>query len=141
MIEKKRVRDRNYDDYGISKHRYMELKAFCRQYDEKKQKIKYGLSAVQYSHMPKPDYEESPTERQAIKNHLYKEDCSIIEEACKQANPVIWKYIMRSVTQGLTYEHIEFDSELGRIPVGKTDFYGYRKLFYHYLDKLKLGTN
>ena len=52
MLEK-RLRDMTWDDYGISKNRYKELKAFCLQYDEKKSKIKYGISAVRYDGQPK----------------------------------------------------------------------------------------
>ena len=37
---------------------------------------------------------------------------------------------LKSVTDDLSYEYLEFDDTLGRIPVGKTDFYGYRRKFY-----------
>ena len=40
-------------------------------------------------------------------------DCKMIEEAARES-----------------YEYLEFDDTLGRIPVGKTDFYGYRRKFY-----------
>ena len=30
-MEKKRLRDMTWDDYGISRNRYKELKAFCQQ--------------------------------------------------------------------------------------------------------------
>lgn len=80
-----------------------------------------------------------PTEQQAINNERYTKDCHMIEEAAIRANPVIWKYIIKSVTQGLPYEFIEYDDELGRITVGKTDFYAYRRLFYSFLNDLKIG--
>lgn len=138
---KKRLRNMSWDDYGISKNRYKELKAFCLQYDEKKSKIKYGISAMQYDGMPKGSGTESQVEAQAIENNIYKSDCAMIEEAAVRANPGIWKYILRSVTQGLSYEYVEYDSELGRIMVGQTEFYAYRKLFYYNLHNLKLGKN
>lgn len=138
---RKKLRDMKWDDYGISKNRYKELQAFCRQYEEKKNKIKYEISAVQYDGLPKGGCAKSQVESWAIENNVYKRDCALIEEAAVKANPGIWKYIIQSVTQGLTYEFIEYDEELGRIPVGKTDFYSYRRLFYFYLHKLKLGTN
>ena len=140
-MKKKRLRDMNWDDYGISKNRYKELKAFCMQYDEKKSKIKYGISAIQNDGQPKGHSTGSQTEDQAIENDVYRRDCAMIEVAAVMANPEIWKYILKSVTMGLTYELVEYDEEMGRIPVGKTDFYGYRKLFYNYLNKIKLGTN
>ncbi len=142
MGNKKRLRDMTWEDYGISKYRYKELKAFCQQYDEKKNKIQYGLPSVKQDGMPKGSGPAgSPVEQQAIENTLYMRDIRMIEEAAVQTNPAIWKYILKSVTQDLSYEFVMYDAELGRISVGKTEFYGYRRLFYDYLNKLKLGTN
>lgn len=134
----KRLRDMTWDDYGISKHRYQELKAFCLQYEEKKNKIRYGLSSVQNDGTPAGGGVGRPTERQAIDNEQYKKDCLMIEEAAVRANPGIWKYILKSVTLGLPYEFIEYDEELGRIPMCRRDFYGTRKKFYAILNELKL---
>ena len=137
-LGKKRLRDMTWDDYGISKHRYQELKAFCLQYGEKKNKIRYGLSSVQNNGTPAGGGVGRPTERQAIDNEQYKKDCLMIEEAAVRANPGIWKYILKSVTLGLPYEFIEYDEELGRIPMCRRDFYGTRKKFYAILNELKL---
>lgn len=138
----KRLRDMTWEDYGISKNRYKELKAFCMQYGEKKNKIQYGINAVQQDGMPKGSRSiNSKVEEQAIENTIYLQDIRMIEEAAVKTNPVIWKYILKSVTEDLSYELIMYDKEQGRIPEGKTEFYGYRRLFYHNLNKLKLGTN
>ena len=63
----------------------------------------------------------------------------MIEQAAVAASPDIYPYIIKSVTNGLSYDFVEYDERLGRIPVGKTEFYGYRRLFYHFLDLLKSG--
>lgn len=139
MAKKKRLRDMNWDDYGISKNRYKELKAFCLQYDEKKSKIKYGISAVQNDGQPRAHSTGSQTESQAIENDAYKRDCAMIEEAAIRANPEIWKYIVKSVTLDLPYEFIEYDEELGKIPMCRNDFYGTRRKFFAILNKIKLG--
>ena len=91
--------------------------------------------------MPKWHMAGNPVERTAINNSVYDHDCEMIELAARQANPDIWRYILKSVTSDLPYELIEYDEQQGRIPVGKTDFYGYRRLFYKNLHNLKLGTN
>ncbi len=135
----KRIRDYSWDDYGISTFRYRELKNFCLQYDEKKSKIRYGLNAVVKDGMPRGNVTGSPTERAALENAENEKDCRMIEEAAAAANPEIWKYILKSVTSDLPYEWIEYDEEQGRIPVGKTDFYGYRRLFFKNLHLLKIG--
>lgn len=138
-MKKKRIRDYTWEDYGISRHRYKELQAFCLQYDEKKSKIRYGLSAIVNDGLPKGNQVGHPTEQMALTNSLYKHDCSIIEEAAIKANSRIWRYILKSVTQGLPYEFIEYDEEQGRIPMGKTEFNATRRLFYYYLNNLKIG--
>lgn len=141
-MKHKRLRDMTWEDYGISKNRYKELKAFCMQYEEKKNKIQYGMNSPNQDGMPRGSRSiSSPVEQQAIENTMYMRDIRMIEEAAVKANPVIWKYILKSVTEDLSYEFIMYDKEQGRIPTGKTEFYAYRKLFYHHLDKLKLGTN
>lgn len=58
----------------------------------------------------------------------------IISQIAYQTCPDIANHLIKSVTQNKSYEKIEFDLELGRICVGKTDFYGYRRLFYYNLD-------
>lgn len=134
----KRLRDMTWEDYGISKNRYAELKAFCLQYGEKKSKIKYGISAAQYDGQPKAHSTGSQTERQAIDNMIYTKDCAMIEEAAIRTNPEIWRYIVKSVTLGLSYEFIEYDNEQGKIPMCKNDFYGTRRKFFSILNKMKL---
>ena len=134
----KRLRDMTWEDYGISKNRYAELKAFCLQYGEKKSKIKYGISAVQYDGQPKAHNAGSQTERQAMDNVIYTKDCAMIEEAAIRANPEIWRYIVKSVTLGLSYEFVEYDNEQGKIPMCRRDFYGTRKKFYAILNEMKL---
>lgn len=135
----KRLRDMTWEDYGISKNRYAELKAFCLQYGEKKSKINRGVGAMNYDGMPKSNYKENPLETKAIRNVTYQKDCEMIEQAAIAASADIYPYIIKSVTNDLSYRFIEYDEKLGRIPVGKTEFYAMRRLFYHYLDNLKSG--
>ena len=65
----------------------------------------------------------------------------MIEQAAIEAAPEIYPYIIASVTEDLCFEDVEYLRGHGRIHVGKTDFYGYRRYFYHLLDRKKLGTN
>lgn len=135
----KRLRDMTWEDYGISKNRYAELKAFCLQYEEKKSKINRGVGAMNYDGMPKSNYKENSLETKAIRNVMYQEDCEMIEQAAISTSAEIYQYIIKSVTNDLSYRFIEYDEKLGRIPVGKTEFYAMRRLFYYYLDNLKSG--
>ena len=138
MRSEKRIRNINWIDYGISKNRYEELKSFCKQYEEKKSKIKYGLSSNNCDGMPHSNEVGNPTERNAINNSIYADECKMIEEAAIRTNPIIYRYLLKSVTMGLSYEEIEYDRKYGRIPMCRSDFYGYRRLFFHYLDKFNM---
>lgn len=137
--KKKRLRDMKWDDYGISRNRYKELQAFCLQYDEKKSKINRGVNAVANDGMPKGNFKKNTLEMNAIRNVIYQRDCEMIEQAAVAASSEIYPYIIKSVTNDLSFPFIEYDEKLGRIPIGKTEFYGYRRLFYHYLDLIKSG--
>lgn len=133
-----RQRNISWEKYGISKYRYRELKFFCLQYKEKKEKIRRGLTrgaAVQTTSTG-----NSKVESQAINNVRYAADVEAIEECCKEAHKDLAPYILQSVTEDITYEAIISQK---RIPYGKTDFYAARRYFYYLLDMRlkKVGTN
>ncbi|MBQ9701352.1 MAG: hypothetical protein IJV71_12120 [Lachnospiraceae bacterium] len=133
----KRLRDKSWEDYSISKYRYQELKNFCLQYKEKLEKIQYGLSAYHMDGNGGGAGQSDPTSQSALIHAIYKKDVDMIEHSAVEANPDIYMYILRSVTEDKSYEEIEYDETYGRIPCGKTDFYAYRRLFFSILDQKK----
>lgn len=56
-----------------------------------------------------------------------------LSKACRGLE-FIKPWIILSVTKSKSYDLIEFDFDLGRVPVGRSDFYGFRRKFYHNLD-------
>lgn len=58
----------------------------------------------------------------------------LARSAAYSANKDIAEYILLSVRKNISFEGVEYAEGLGRIPCGRTDFYGYRRLFYHYFD-------
>lgn len=137
-MKEKRLRDKTWGDYGISQYRYRELKNFCLQYDEKKQKIQYGISAM------RPDAQGGssggtgdPTSKLAMRHVGYLKDIQMIESSAMETDKVLYPFLLKSVTKDLPYEAVEFDEMFGRIPYGKTDFYAYRRMFYSILDGKK----
>lgn len=44
-------------------------------------------------------------------------------------------HILLSVLEGVSYELLEFHERLGRITLGRSGFYGARRLFFHFLDE------
>lgn len=117
--------------YWISKERFYELKHFCLQYPEWKKL---------YSEMSKADYPSitvggrfgsSVTDRTAdIALELYslKKKMTMVEEAAKKADVLIYEYIFKAVTENRSYVYLD---TMLHIPCGKDLFYDrYRKFFW-----------
>lgn len=81
----------------------------------------YGISRKRYIQL-----------RDMIRSGKYDD---VAREAAYTADKDIAEYILLSIKENLSYEGIEYSEQLGRIPCGRTDFYGYRRLFYHLLNK------
>jgi len=143
-----RLRDLTWDDYGITKEKYRELKYFCLQYGQKKRLAKslaegslpaigFGGSGGSSSHI------STPTETQAIRHAAVTEkaarDCRLIEEAAMWAASAggyarAWRSLLRSVTEDIGYDRIV---GLYSVPFGKTDWAAVRRAFYYRLDVLR----
>lgn len=122
------LRNMKLSDYNISRAKYNELKYFCIQYAEKKQKLEsaYGLRATVNDGMPKGNLSGDTTAQEAIRNVMLQEDLRLIEEIAKKAAPSIHKWILKNVTEGTPYEWMT-------VPVGRRQFYEYRRYFFYLL--------
>lgn len=117
--------------YWISKHRYYELKHFCLQYPMWK-KVYIALedgalaspcaSTVQCS-----DISDLTAKTAIVKAH-YSERIKMIEEAAMNADKDLYLYILKAVTEDLSYTYLK--SRLN-IPCGKDLYYDrYRRFFW-----------
>ena len=122
------LRNMKLSDYNISRAKYNELKYFCIQYVEKKQKLEsaYGLRATVNDGMPKGNLSGDTTAQEAIRNVMLQEDLRLIEETAKKAAPEIHKRILKNVTEETPYEWMD-------VPVGRRQFYEYRRYFFYLL--------
>lgn len=62
---------------------------------------------------------------------------SLALQAANTANETVSGHVLLSVKKNLSYEGLERmwgRGEIDRIPYGRTDFYGIRRMFYHLLD-------
>lgn len=66
---------------------------------------------------------------------------TLINAAAVETNRMIAAHIVESVTEGKTYEQIEYSKRFGRIACGRTDFYGYRRKFYAVLKRMLEAGN
>lgn len=67
------------------------------------------------------------------------EHSDTVRLAAYTANPEIAEYILLSVMEDVSYDSFNipvYEEMLGGIYICRTDFYGYRRLFYHHLDQL-----
>ena len=119
-------RDIKLSDYNISRAKYNELKYFCIQYAEKKQKLQnaYGLKATVNDGMPKSNLSGDSTAQEAVRNAMMQEDIKLIEETARKASPEIYKWVLKNVTEGTPYEWMD-------VPVGRRQFYEYRRYFFY----------
>lgn len=118
--------------YWISKHRHYELKHFCLQYPEwKKEYLTLGVPSASSAMLDIISSTNTPsdlTARYAIRRVYYAERIDLIEKIAKEADKYLYEYILRAVTEGLSYTYLK--SKL-KIPCGRDMYYDrYRRFFW-----------
>lgn len=118
--------------YYIAKHRYYELKHFCLQYCEWKKAYKSCCEALvfasRYDMLPAESMPCDLTAKYAIKRAQYSERIKLVEKIAKETDDFLCPYILKAVTEGLSYPHLK--TRLN-IPCGRDMYYDrYRKFFW-----------
>ena len=120
------------DDYGIGRDLYDELRAFCRQYAQKKHTIadvRGGFNDVTISGMPGGGQTGNPTERRALRAMQYQKDLDAIERALGRAcAPGLIDAVRENVCEGRRYEDMP-------VPMGRAGFFDARRRFFYELAK------
>lgn len=118
--------------YYIDKHRHYELKHFCLQYSSWK-KAYADLLDVSISLSKTEDVRNSsiignPTERIALQKAYYAERIKMVERAAMDADEYLWKYILKAVTEGLSFTYLQTQLD---IPCCRDTYYDrYRRFFW-----------
>ena len=118
--------------YYIDKHRYYELKHFCLQYNEwKKAYANCNESIIFASNIERTSSSNLPsdlTAKYAMKRAQYGEKIKLIERIVKETDEYLYPYILKAVTEGLSYTYLKARLE---IPCGRDMYYDrYRKFFW-----------
>lgn len=118
--------------YYIDKHRYYELKHFCMQYNEwKKEYASCNESIIFASKFEKESTSNIPsdiTAKYAIKRAYYAGRIKIVEKAAMEADEFLYPYILKAVSEGLSYTYLKTKLD---IPCGRDMYYDrYRKFFW-----------
>ena len=117
--------------YWIPKYRYYELKYFCLQYPEwRKRYSEVDLLASPSMNRRVSDTNNIPdiVAKKAIEKGRYANLMKQVEQAAISADSDIYQYIIKGVTEGMSYTYME---AYLRIPCSKDTYYDrYRKFFW-----------
>ena len=119
--------------YHLSKHRYLELKHFCLQYPEWKERLK-EITDICASDPGKlgSDRISNETERIAVERAVLKSKIELVEKVAMEADGYLWFYILQGVTGEWTYTYLR---NMMGIPCGKNMYYDRYRRFFWLLDQ------
>lgn len=118
--------------YWIDKHRHYELKHFCLQYPIWKRTYaaldELSMTISKFEYTGSSNTPGDPTSKCALRKAYYKERISLIEDIAIQADSYLYTYILKAVTENLSYTYLKAKLD---IPCGRDMYYDrYRKFFY-----------
>ena len=118
--------------YYIDKHRHYELKHFCLQYPTWKKLYneaeKSCVSAAALERESSTNIPSDITAKYAMKKIYYADRIELIEKTAKEADEYLYTYILKAVTEELSYTYLK--SKMN-IPCGRDMYYDrYRKFFW-----------
>ena len=116
--------------YWIEKHRFYELKHFCRQYRYWKKVVSNidGMVSQPIGEKVSTSGHSDPTIRAAFLRELYESKIKLIERIADETDPVVSSYILKGVTEGKSYDVM---NALETLPCSRDEYYRlYRKFFW-----------
>jgi hypothetical protein len=116
--------------YWIDRHRHYELKHFCLQYPEWKRAyyLSPGISSSFGNEPPGSDSHGDPTAKLAMRKVVYMERIELIERIAGEADKDLRDYILKGVTEGLSYTYLRTKMNM---PCSRDMYYDrYRKFFW-----------
>lgn len=124
------------NQYWIEKHRYYELKHFCFQYPiwKKAYLALDGLSKRPIELAISTNVHSDPTGKCAEARECYLARMNIIEQTAIATDTNLYNYILKGVTEGISYEHLKARLE---IPCCKDGYYKLYRRFFWLLNKAR----
>lgn len=124
--------------YWIDKHRHYELKHFCLQYPEWKREYEaysnIGPNLSKFEQLYSGSMKSDPTANWAIKRAYYSERIALIEKAAMETDMFLGDYILKAVTEGLSYTYMK---TILQIPCSRDLYYEYYRRFFWLLNRLR----
>lgn len=118
--------------YWIDKHRHYELKHFCLQYPKWKKEhadlLDLCISLSKTDGIRGDSIISNPTERYAIERTYYADRIKMVERVAMDTDEYLWTYILKAVTEGLSYTYLQTRMD---IPCSRDTYYDrYRRFFW-----------
>ena len=122
--------------YWIDKNRYYELKYFCLQYNTWKKTYaaltELSVSSPILERIPSSGLPSDLTAKYAMRKAYYAEKIKSVEKAAMDADPDLYIYILKAVTEGLSFTYLKTTLD---IPCGKDMYYDRYRRFFWLLNK------
>lgn len=122
--------------YWIDKHRYYELKHFCLQYPMWKENITDIYNSVRVTSVFKQTAFDGPPKDSVsdivIMKVNYESKISLLEDIARETDKYLYNYILKAVTEGLSYTYLKTRLE---IPCSRGLYYDRYRRFFWLLDK------
>ena len=122
--------------YWIDRHRHYELKHFCLQYPAwKKSYNVYNelcLPSSSFERRSSTNIPSDLTGKYAILRAQYAEKINLIESVALEADEDLYVYILRAVTEGLSYTYLK---TVHNIPCSRDTYYDRYRRFFWILNK------
>lgn len=118
--------------YWIDKHRHYELKHFCLQYPGWKKAyadlLDLGITLSKTDCIRSNSILGNPTEKYALQKAYYAERIKMVERTAKDADEYLWHYILKAVTENLSFTYLQTKLD---IPCSRDTYYDrYRRFFW-----------
>ena len=118
--------------YYIDKHRYYELKHFCLQYGEWKKAYALCNESIIFASniekIPSSNIPSDLTAKYALKRTYYGKRIELIDTIVRKADDFLYPYILKAVTEGLSYTYLKTKLD---IPCSRDMYYDrYRRFFW-----------
>lgn len=122
--------------YWIDKHRHYELKHFCLQYPEWKKTYNSSpnISSSTTNEVSRSNIHSDPTFKEVMRKKRYLERIELIEQIAREADNNLHSYILKGVTEGLSYTHLKHRLD---IPCSKDTYYDRYRRFFWLLDQTR----
>ena len=126
-------------EYYLDKHRYYDLKHFCRQYAKWTHSLAYldGYSGISTNMVRQPRHDgrkTDHTERTVEARLCYESYIDMIKKAAADTDAFFAPYILCAVTNGFSFDHLRARTN---IPCCRKNYYMMYRKFFWILDKLR----